>query len=104
MDLSPSGREIKVLLAIVAWGLLIGPALAFGSIALGLNRSLAPVVMGVWYGGVILGLVIFLGLYFSRLARELGAGGVVAAIIWIGITVLLSRILYSMVRSLLGGP
>ncbi|MFN4220001.1 MAG: hypothetical protein ACK4GJ_03660 [bacterium] len=95
MNFTPDDKETKVLLATLAWGLLVGPAMAFLAIALKVNRPLAPVIVAVWYGGLIVGLVIFLRMYLSRLARELGVVGVIAAIIWIMIPVLFTVMIRS---------
>jgi len=102
VDLSPNTRELKVLLVFFVWALLVGPAIMFGSVALRLNPGWAPWIVGFWGSGLLLILAVLLGMYFSRIAREMGAGGLVVVLIWIGIATLLSRVLYSMVRSLFG--
>lgn len=100
MDLSPNRQEMKWIGAFFAWALLAGPAVMLGAVALRLDPGWAPWIVGLWGSGLLLILAVLLGMYGARIAREMGAGGLVVVLIRTGAVILLSGVLYAMARAL----
>jgi hypothetical protein len=97
---SPDRREITLIILAFVWFFVITPPLLLLSIRLGLSPT-----MRVWIGWAVFLIFALLGgtavfLYTRRVAREMGAPGLVVAVIWIGLAILLARGLLSALRSI----
>ncbi len=98
--ISPNRREITLIILAFVWFFVISPPLLWLSIRLGL-----PPTMRVWMGWAVFLIFALLGgtavlLYTRRVAREMGVGGLVVTVIWIGLAILLARGIMSALRSI----
>ncbi|GEM_PF-780013 len=100
---SPKGKELLFIGGALLWGLAIGPALMALAIYTGISRSYAAWIAGAYFGTTLLLGGIGLGMYFTRIAREMGAGGVAITVIWILITLVLAALARSAFQSILKG-
>jgi len=97
--ITPDRREITLMILALVWLFVIGPPFLLLSIYLGL-----PPVVRVWMGWAYVLIFTLLGgagvfFYMRRVAREMGAPGLVVTVIWILLVILLARALMSALRS-----
>ncbi len=98
--ISPDRREMTLIILSFVWFFVISPPLLWLSIRLG-----SPPTTRVWIGWAVFLIFALLGgtavfLYTRRVAREMGMGGLVVTVIWIGLAILLARGLLSALRSM----
>jgi hypothetical protein len=100
--ISPNRTELMWLALGLAWFFLAGPLLIALSMRLGLWPRLSFWIVLICFLVWVVLTGIGLSLYSLRVAREMGMGGLVVTVIWIGLAILLAQGIMSAFRPI--GP
>jgi len=100
--ISPNRTEMMWLALGLVWFFLVSPLLMVLSMQLGLWPKMSFWIVLICFLVWVLLTGVGLSLYSLRVAREMGMGGLVVTVIWIGLAILLARGLLAAFRSVGG--
>jgi len=98
--ISPNRTEMMWFALGLVWFFLVSPLLIVLSMRLGLWPKMSFWIVLICFLIWVLLTGVGLSLYSLRVTREMGMGGLVVTVIWIGLAILLARGIMSAFRSI----
>jgi hypothetical protein len=98
--ISPNRTEMMWFALGLVWFFLVSPLLIVLSMRLGLWPKMSFWIVLICFLIWVLLTGVGLSLYSLRVTREMGIGGLVVTVIWIGLAILLARAIMSAFRSI----